>query len=84
MKYKINKGFIVQRLDDRTVIFDGEKSLLYTFNESSTFIFSKLKVGWDKNKIIGALLKKYNVKKDRLEEDFEELILSLKSKKIIS
>lgn len=84
MKYRINKGFIVQKLDDKTVIFDGEESVLYTFNETASFIFKKLKSGWEKEKIIETMVKKYKVNNEKLEKDFEEIIDDLKKKKIIS
>jgi len=83
-KYKINKGFIVQKLDDKTVIFDGEESVLYTFNETASFIFQKLKLGWDKEKIIEDLIKKYQIKEKRAEKDVNDLISDLLKKKIIS
>ncbi len=82
--YKINKGYIVQKLDDKTAIFDGEESMLYTFNETATYIFQKLKSGWDKKKIIPAMLKKYKTKEEKLSSDFDDLIRELKAKKIIS
>lgn len=83
-KYKINKGFIVQKLDDKTVIFDGEKSSLYTFNETASFIFQKLKKGLNDKEIIEGIVKKYKVKKEKAIEDFKELFSELKKKKIIS
>lgn len=82
--YKINKGFIVQKLENKTTIFDGEKSMLYTFNETATYIFQKLKAGWDKKRIIESMLKKFKVKGEKLSYDFDGLIRDLKSKKIIS
>lgn len=82
--YKINKGFIVQKLGNKTTIFDGEKSMLYTFNETATYIFQKLKSGWDKKRIIESMLKKFKVKEEKLANDFDDLIRDLKSKKIIS
>lgn len=84
MKYKINKGFITQKLDDKTVIFDGEESVLYTFNETASFIFKKIKKGEEREKIIEMVKKKYDIKKDRAEKDFNELIADLKKKKIVS
>lgn len=84
MKYKVNKGLITQKLDDKTVIFDGEESILYTFNETASFIFKKIKKGEEKEKIIEMVEKKYDIKKDRVEKDFNELIADLKKKKIIS
>ena len=83
-KYKINKGFIVQKLDDKTAIFDGEKSMLYTFNETATYIFQKLKSGWDKKKILETMQKRYKIKEEKLTKDFDELIRELKAKKIIT
>lgn len=84
MKYKINKGFIIQKLDDKTVIFDGEASVLYTFNETASFIFQKLKRGWDEDKIVRSLVKKYQVREERVREDFKQLVEELLKKKIIS
>ncbi len=84
MPYKINKGFIIQKLNDKTVIFDGEESVLYTFNETASYIFQKLKKGWEEKKIIDALTKKYKVKEDKATKDFKELFGDLKKKKIIA
>jgi len=83
-KYKINKGYIVQKLDNKTVIFDGEESVLYTFNETASFIFKKLKLGWDEKQIIQILTKRYSIKVDRAKKDISELISDLKKKKIVS
>lgn len=83
-KFKINKGFIEQKLGDKIVIFDGEESFLYTFNEAASFIFQKLKLGWDNKKIIDGLVKKYQIKEKRAERDVNELVSELAKKKIIS
>jgi 6-pyruvoyl-tetrahydropterin synthase len=80
---KFQKGLIIQKLDNQTVIFDADESVLYTLNETASVIFDKLKKKWDKEKIINFMLKKYEVKKERLEKDFEELVENLKKKKII-
>lgn len=80
---KLNKGFIVQKMDNKTVIFDGEKSVLYTLNETATFIFQKLKAKMEPQKIVETLVKKYSVTKVRAEKDVKELLTDLKKKKII-
>jgi len=82
--YKINKGFIVQKLDDKTVIFDGDNSVLYTFNETASYIFKKLKTGQSEKEIITSLVKRYHIKEDRAKKDIKELIAELKKKKIIN
>jgi 6-pyruvoyl-tetrahydropterin synthase len=81
--FKFQKGLIIQKLDDQTVIFDADESVLYTLNETASVIFDKLKKKWDKERIINYMLKKYDVKKEKLEKDFDQLIEDLKKKKII-
>jgi len=81
--YKINKGFIVQKLDKITVIFDGERSVLYTFNETASSIFSQLKKGKREKDLIKALTDKYQVSEKKAEKDIKELIEDLQKKKII-
>jgi len=84
MKYKINKGFIVQKLDDKMVIFDGEESVLYTFNETASFIFKKLKKGLPEKEIIQDVVKKYKITEKKARKDLKDLLAELKKKKIIS
>ncbi len=83
ISYKIKKGFIIQKIDDKTVLFDGDKSILYTFNETASYIFQKIKSKWDEKKIINALVKRYKVTEKRAEKDVQELIGELKKKKIL-
>lgn len=82
-RYKLNAGFITQKIDDKTTIFAGESSKLFTLNETGSFIFQGLKLGWEKEKIIGDLVKKFNVEKKQVEKDFQELLQELLDKKII-
>lgn len=82
--YKINKGFVVQKLDDKTVIFDGEESVLYEFNGVAFYIFKKIKAGWDEEKISTSLTKTYQVKENRVIQDVNVFISDLKKKKIIA
>ena len=82
-KYKINKGFIVQKLDDKTVIFDGEESVLYTFNETASFIFKKIKSGEDEEKTVDLIAKRYQIKPEKAKKDLKDLLVDLKKKKII-
>lgn len=84
MKYKVNKGLITQKLDDKTVIFDGDESILYTFNETASYIFKKIKSGEDEKKIVDLIIKRYQIKPEKAKKDLIELISDLKKKKIIS
>lgn len=84
MKWKISKGFISQKIGKKLTIFDGEESALYTFNETASLIFGKLKKGFEKDKIIGLLIKKYKINKKKAEKDVNEFLNELKKNKIIS
>lgn len=83
MAYKIQKGLIVEKLDNNTVIFDTEKSVLYSLNQTAAEIFTWLKRGLKKEKIIEKLLGKYEVRRKQVEQDLEELIRKLIKKGII-
>ncbi len=83
MKYKINKGFIVQKVGDKSTIFDGEESIIYTFNKTGTLIFEKIKNGWEKEKIINFLSKTFSITEARAGEDFEDFTNELIKSKII-
>lgn len=82
-KYRINKGFIVQKLGKKTVIFDGEKSVLYTFNETASFIFKKMKLNWTIDKIAEEMTNKYNISFKNALKDAEDLLSDLIDKKIV-
>lgn len=82
-KYKINKGYIVQEIDNKMTIFDGDNSILYTFNETATYIFKKIKKGLNKDEASKALSEKYGIKLSRALKDTNTIISDLFSKKII-
>ena len=82
-KYKINKGFITQKVGNKTTIFAGEESILYTLNDTASFIFQGLKLGWEKSKIVRGLIDKYETTKNEATKDMENLIRDLQKKKIL-
>jgi hypothetical protein len=83
--YQIQKGLIIQKIDKETVIFDAEESVLYTLNETASEIFRLLKKGLkEKEIVLRKWVKKYEVKKERVEKDVEELVEELKKRKIIN
>lgn len=81
--YKVKKGLIIDKLGDKTKILDGEKSLFYSFNDTATFVFEKLKQGINEKEIVNALVKTFSVKRDRAEIDLKEFISDLIKKRII-
>jgi len=83
VKYRIQKGLIVQKLGEETVIFDADQSVLYNFNKTAGEIFGLMKKGLSEEEIIEKMVKKYQVKKERVAKDVKELINNLKKKKIV-
>ncbi len=83
MKYKINKGFIVQKVGNKQTIFDGEESALYTFNKTGSLIFEKIKLEWEKEKIVSYISKTFSITEKEAGEDFDEFTKELLNSKII-
>lgn len=81
--YTLNKGFIMQNLNKKIMIFDPDESVEYTFNETAAFVFKKMKAKKNVDEIVAALVKKYKIDPTIAAEDIKELILELLDKKII-
>lgn len=81
--YNINKELIVQSLDKETVIFDGTKSILFTLNETASYIFRKLKAKVPTDRIAVLLAKNFEVTEKQAKKDIRELIVKLAKKKIL-
>lgn len=81
--YRINAGFVTQQLDGKLVMFDANNSTLYTFNETAELIFKKIKLGWDEDKILLFLEKRYALKPSLLRKDLKEVMKILLKNSII-
>lgn len=82
--FKINKNLILQKMDENLVGFDTDRSFLYTFNSTAEFVFKKIKLGWEEEKIVIALAKKYDVALPTLKKDVKAIIKDMLKNKIIS
>lgn len=83
MKYRLNKGFITQRIKNKTTIFSGEESTLYTLNETAAYIFQGLKLGWTIDKIVEGLKSKFGASKKEAKKDLSAFAKELTRKKIL-
>jgi len=82
-KIILKKGFVTQKVGQKITIFDGDKSVLYTFNPVATFIFEKIKKGMEEEEIVKLVSQKYEISEGIAAIDFREFINDLKKKKII-
>lgn len=79
-KIKIVKKYITQRSGDSISIFDPEKSVLSTFNNTGTFIFERLKRKNSIEDIAKDLIKEFNVTQKTAEKDVKNFIEMLINK----
>jgi len=82
-KYKLQKGFVVQRYPKKLVLFDSETSTMYTLNETARFIFDRIKKGLEKKKIIADLAKRYAIAESRARKDVEDIFTNFLKHKIV-
>lgn len=80
----VNKSIIFQKIDNKFVGFDIEKSALYTFNETGEFIYKKKKAGVEETKIVKQLAKKYEIEEKIVAKDVAALIKNLKKNRILT
>ncbi len=82
-QYKLNKGFISQKIGNKTTIFSGEDSTLYTLNEVAGFILESVKLGMGKESIALRLTEKYEIDQEKALKDVDDFFEILVKKKII-
>lgn len=82
-KFVLIQGLIEQKIDNKITIFIPEVSELITFNETGSFIFSKLKKKLKEGEIIKKLIEKYEVDQITAENDFRVFIDQLYKKKLL-
>lgn len=83
-RYSIKKGYIIQKTKGKTVIFDGEESLIITLNETGSLIFDELKKRSNVTQIAEKISKKYDIDETKAINDTKEFIKELLEKQILS
>lgn len=82
-KSVVNKSILFQKIDNKLVGFDIDKSALYTFNETAEFIYKKLKAGAEEAKVANQLAKRYEIEEKVALKDVVALVKDLKKNKIL-
>lgn len=82
-KITINKSIIFQKIDNKLVGFDIDKSALYTLNETAEYIYKKLKAGTEEIAISKQLAKKYDVEEKAVLKDVITIVKDLKKNGIL-
>lgn len=82
-QYQLKTDYIYQKIKDKIIIFDGEKSILFTLNATASYIFLQIKKNVNKKDIIELLMKKYKIPSEKVSKDVENLIKEMISKSIL-
>ena len=83
MKYKINKNLLFQKINEKLIGFNVEKSIIYTFNETAEFIVKKLRSGCEETEIVLPMAKKYSIESKIIEKDVKKIITDMIENKIL-
>lgn len=84
MKYQINKDLLIEEVNKETMIYDSDRSIFYSFNDTARFIIKDIKSGKAIEEIVVRLTEKYGIEKTKAKNDLNEFLDLLLSKKIVS
>ena len=84
MYYKYNHKLVLQKLDRKFVGFDPDRSFLYTFNSTAEFVFKKIKLKWDEDRIVAAMAKIYDAPVATIKKDVRAIIKDMVKHKILT
>ena len=81
---KIKKGFLKRKIGDKyLVVTTGELSrkgnMFIELNDTASDIWDMLEKGYDRDKIISKLCKKYDAPEEKIQQDVDRLIASMKN-----
>ncbi len=81
---KIKNHIVEQKIKNKTVLFNTEKSRLFTFNDIGRQILQLIVEGHNREEIITALTNVYEVDRSHLENDVDEFIKTLQKEDILA
>lgn len=81
--FQINKSYNAQKIEGKMVIVDGDRSLLYTLNETGSYIYQCIKRGIKKEQIVQRIVEKYSVSESNAEQDYTSFCNKLVKKHIL-
>lgn len=78
------KANVISKIDGEISIFNVDNSILYSFNQSGSYIFEMIKKGRNKMMIIKNMSKKYDISLKQAEKDVNDFLKNLSKNRIIS
>ena len=81
---KINETYVLQKIENKFLIFYPDNSILYNLNESASFILEGIQKGLAPETITAGYQKFYDVSSDRAKLDIQTVFDYLKKENILS
>ena len=82
-KYRLNKDMISQKIQGNEVVFDTEKSTIYTLNETATFILKRITLKKSLQEIEKSIMQEYDVDEAVAKKDVQSTVSDFIKKKIL-
>ena len=84
MNPKVRKDLYVRTLGDEDVVYDKENGRVHFMNQTAKFIFEYCDGTHSKEEIIKGLLDRYDVSREKAEEDVIKVLKDMEDNKILS
>jgi hypothetical protein len=81
--YSLRKHLIKEKLEGKTILFDSTKSVLYTLNETASFILKHILMKKSVSDVTNALVKMYGKKPESVEKDVRACLSRLIKDRIV-
>jgi PqqD family protein of HPr-rel-A system len=83
MKSGLNPNTIIRMIDDELFIYDHERSVIHTFNETGAFIVRHLHEGMTKDAIIDTLCREFHIDVATASEHYDTFLERLKKQGLL-
>ena len=75
--YSLPDGILVQRVVSETVLLDAARGEYFELNQMGSEMLRRLEEHGDPETVIASLLDEYDVSRDELQEDLDQLVADL-------
>ena len=79
MQVRPNPDLSIRKIDNEVFIYDRNRSLIHTFNETGAFLWNAFEQGIEKEEIVKRLVSEYEIDETSAATDMEAFFSTLHS-----
>ncbi|MBN1578965.1 MAG: PqqD family protein [Chitinispirillaceae bacterium] len=79
MKFQLSPGLSMRKIDGEVFIYDRNKSLIHTFNETGALMWEAFEKGLEKKEMMERLLDAYDIDASTASADFDAFFSTLQT-----